>query len=174
LKARQPAEREAGYWIAKLGLIEHPEGGYYRETYRSPLLLDTLPADFSGPRSASTAIYFLLCGDEFSALHRIRSDELWHFYVGGSLTIHCIYPEGLYSEMRLGPDSERGEVFQAVVRAGCWFGATLRAAGTWALVGCTVAPGFDFRDFELAVREELIRRYPQHRVIIQRLTRTAE
>jgi predicted cupin superfamily sugar epimerase len=165
--------QDAAYWIEKLGLERHPEGGYYRQTYRADLLLarESLPAEFRGPRAASTAIYFLLDGEDFSAFHRLRSDELWHFYVGGSLVVHVIEKNGQYSEIQLGSDPEAGEVFQAVVKAGCWFASRLRDSRSFALVGCTVAPGFDFEDFELAKREELLGRYPQHRQVIQSLTR---
>jgi predicted cupin superfamily sugar epimerase len=124
-----------------------------------------------GDRSASTAIYFLLAGDQFSAFHRIRSDELWHFYSGSGLIVHVITPAGEYQQLLLG--SGQDEQFQAVVPAGCWFGSSLRhpASGSYALAGCTVAPGFDFDDFEMAKREELIAQYPQHRGVIERLTR---
>jgi predicted cupin superfamily sugar epimerase len=141
--------KDAAYWIEKLGLERHPEGGYYRQTYRADLL----------------------DGEDFSAFHRLRSDELWHFYVGGSLVVHVIEKNGQYSETQLGSDPEASEVFQAVVKAGCWFASRLRDSRSFALVGCTVAPGFDFEDFELAKREELLRRYPQHRQVIQSLTR---
>jgi hypothetical protein len=166
-------ENNAAYWIEKLGLERHSEGGYYRQTYRADLLLarEALPAQFIGPRSASTAIYFLLGGEDFSAFHRLRSDELWHFYVGGSLVVHVIGENGQYSEIQLGSDPEAGEALQAVVKAGCWFASRLKDSQSFALVGCTVAPGFDFEDFELAKREALVRRYPQHRQVIQSLTR---
>jgi uncharacterized protein len=161
----------AQYWIDRLHLQPHPEGGYYRETYRSAL---TLPHDslsgHGGDRPASTAIYFLLAGDEFSAFHRIRSDELWHFYSGSGLAVHVITAAGEYQQLLLGSNAESGEQFQAVVPAGCWFGSSLRSPDSYALVGCTVAPGFDFADFEMAKRDELIAQYPQHRGIIERLT----
>lgn len=165
--------KDAAYWIQKLALEAHPEGGYYRQTYRADLVLakETLPRQFTGARSASTAIYFLLEGENFSAFHRLRSDELWHFYVGGALAVHVIEADGRYSEIQLGSDPEAGEVFQAVVKAGCWFASHVRDGKSFALVGCTVAPGFDFEDFELAKREELVRRYPQHREVIDKWTR---
>jgi hypothetical protein len=165
--------RDAAYWIEKLGLEAHPEGGYYRQTYRADLILakESLPAGFTGARAASTAIYFLLLGEEFSALHRLRSDEVWHFYVGGSLVVHVIEEDGRYFEILLGSDAEAGEVLQAVVKAGCWFGSRVRDGRGFALVGCTVAPGFEFEDFEMGRREELVREYPQHRGVIERLTR---
>lgn len=166
--------KDAASWIATLGLQKHPEGGYYRETYRASETVDSdaLPGRFGGVRSYATAIYYLLCGSDFSALHRLRSDEMWHFYTGAPLTIHVIDPCGDYAPLTLGSGPERGEVFQAVVPAGCWFGATVKNPGTYALVGCTVAPGFDFTDFELAERDALLRRYQQHRALIESLTRT--
>jgi len=163
----------AGYWIEKLGLAAHPEGGYYRQTYKSDLTLtrESLPAEFTGPRAASTTIYFLLHGEEFSAFHRLRSDEVWHFYVGATLVVHVIDEAGKYSEILLGSDPDGGEVLQSVVKAGCWFASRVRDGRSFALVGCTVAPGFDFEDFEMARREALVRDYPQHRGVIERLTR---
>lgn len=163
--------KDALYWIRTLALEPHPEGGHYRQTYRADLVLEELPRQFSGPRPASTAIYFLLEGKNFSAFHRLRSDELWHFHVGASLTVHVIDQDGRFSEIQLGSDPEAGEVLQAVVRAGCWFASQIRDENSFALVGCTVAPGFDFDDFELAERVPLIERYPQHRDLITRLTR---
>jgi uncharacterized protein len=159
-------------WIDRLHLQPHPEGGYFRETYRAPLILPrSALSGHGGDRAASTAIYFLLAGDQFSAFHRIRSDELWHFYAGSTLIVHVITPDGEYRQIRLGSSADQGEHFQAVVPAGCWFGSSLLDPNKYALVGCTVAPGFDFADFEMAKRDELIAHYPQHRAIIERLTR---
>lgn len=165
--------KDAAYWIEKLKLEAHPEGGYYRQTYRAELILtkDSLPRQFTRARAASTAIYFLLEGDIFSAFHRLRSDELWHFYAGSTLVVHVIDEQGRYSEILLGSDPEAGEAFQAVVKAGCWFASRMRDGKGFALVGCTVAPGFDFADFEMAKREELSRTYPKYREVIERLTR---
>ena len=162
-------------WIDRLSLEPHPEGGWYRQTYRASLMLPlaALPG-FTGERAASTAIYFLLAGDQFSALHRLRSDEVWHFYAGSGLVVHVIEPGGQYSGLLLGSNAAAGELFQAVVPAGCWFGSSLRQPNTYALVGCTVAPGFDFADFEMAKRDALTAQYPQHRNIIARLTREKE
>lgn len=166
--------KDAVYWIRTLGLEPHPEGGYYRQTYRADLVLEELPQRFSGSRPASTAIYFLLDGKNFSAFHRLQSDELWHFYLGMSITIHVIAPNGRYSEIRLGSDPEAGEVLQAAVRAGCWFASQITDEKSFALVGCTVAPGFDFDDFELAERDKLVEVYPQYRDVITRLTRAVK
>jgi predicted cupin superfamily sugar epimerase len=159
--------QNAQYFIDRLGLSPHPEGGFYRVTYTSELTIskNSLPSRFQGDRSACTAIYFLLDGGDFSALHRIAADELWHFYAGSTLVVDVIDPEGNASELLL------GEEFQAVVQAGCWFGARVQDPMGFALVGCTVAPGFDFADFELAKRAELIRTYPAHRKLIEALTR---
>jgi uncharacterized protein len=153
--------------IERLGLSPHPEGGFYRVTYTSDVTLprNALPPRFLGDRAACTAIYFLLDGEDFSALHRIAADELWHFYAGSTLIVHVIDPEGNASELLL------GEEFQAVVKAGCWFGARVQDPMGFALVGCTVAPGFDFADFELGKRADLVRMYPAHQKLIEALTR---
>ena len=165
--------KDVKYWIKTLELQAHPEGGFYRQTYRADLVLpaEALSPQFSGPRAASTAIYFLLDGENFSAFHRLRSDELWHFYVGAPVLIHVIGESGEYSRILLGSDPDAGETLQAVVKAGCWFASHLTDKESFALVGCTVAPGFDFADFELAKREELTRLYPQHRELIEKVTR---
>lgn len=165
--------KDANYWIERLSLERHPEGGFFRQTYRSNMIIaeDALPEGFIGARAASTAIYFLLDGDNFSAFHRLRSDEMWHFYAGSPLTVHVIDTLGKHSSILLGDDLDSGQSFQAVVRAGCWFASHVADWRSWALVGCTVAPGFDFEDFEMAKREELAREFPQHREIIERLTR---
>lgn len=163
--------KDAAYWIRQLGLIRHPEGGWFVETYRSAesVSVNALPERFQGARSFCTAIYFLLEEGDFSALHRIKSDELWHFHAGSALTVEVISPEGLHEQKILGSNPDRGECFQAAVRAGSWFGA--KAADGFALVGCTVAPGFDFADFELARYEELKALHPQHEILIRQMTR---
>ena len=165
--------RNAKYWIERLRLEPHPEGGFFRQTYRSNVVIarEALPEGFGGARAASTAIYFLLEGENFSAFHRLRSDEMWHFYVGAPLSVHVIEPSGKYSWITLGNDPEAGQVLQAVVRAGWWFASHVANWKSFAVVGCTVAPGFDFQDFELGRREKLVAKYPQHREVIERLTR---
>ena len=165
--------KDARYWIDRLALRRHPEGGYYRETYRSKesIARENLPERFGGNRAFSTAIYFLLPSEEFSTFHRIKQDEVWHFYEGSTLTIHVIDTKDECSSIELGRDIESGESLQAVIEAGCVFGATVERPGTFALVGCTAAPGFDFQDFEMPKRDELLARYPQHQDIIERLTR---
>lgn len=164
----------AGYWITKLGLTQHIEGGSYCQTYRAGLVIpqSQLPATYHGDRHACTAIYFLLEKEQFSALHRIASDEVWHFYYGDTLVIYEIDITGKLTEHLLGNNPERsGENFQCVIKAGSWFGAKVKEGGDYSLVGCTVAPGFDFADFELAKREELAKRYPQYASVINMLTR---
>jgi uncharacterized protein len=164
---------DAREWIETLGLMPHPEGGYFRETYRAAEMIarEHLPPRFSGDRVFSTAIYFLLEGRDFSALHRIRQDEMWHFYDGCPLLVSSISPDGALSVVRLGRDVRAGEVLQAFVPAGHFFGARPSDPDSYSLVGCTVAPGFDFADFELPTRREAVGRFPQHAVVIEQLTR---
>lgn len=160
--------------IGRLGLEPHPEGGFYRELYRAPLVLPqpALPAGFAGERAAATAIYFLLTADTFSALHRIASDEMWFFIGGDPLEIVVLDEGGGLEVKRVGPVGPVGkdEPF-AVVAAGRVFGARVAAGGRWSLVSCVVAPGFDFADFELCGRAVLIERYPQHEALIVAMTR---
>jgi uncharacterized protein len=164
---------DATYWIDKLQLTPHVEGGAFREAYRSELVIPrhSLPLLFQGDRSASTHIYFLLLNGQFSAFHRIAADEVWHFYSGDPLLVHEITHSGRLVTHRLGGDPEKGDSFVAVVRAGNWFGSMVADGGEYALAGCTVAPGFDFADFELAEREVLTAQYPKHEELIRRLTR---
>lgn len=165
------SHHDAPFWIETLALTRHPEGGWFRETYRSfeTIAASALPERFTGVRCFGTAILFLLQRGDISALHCIHSDEIWHFHEGAALTVQLITPEGERREILLGRDPARGESFQAVVPAGCWFGAETH--GDFSLVGCTVAPGFDFQDFRMANRTELTGLYPQHAALIQRLTR---
>src|SRR5215471_17842250 len=165
-------EHDERYWIETLQLEPHAEGGYFRETYRSDVVLarEALPPGFAGACAASTAIYFLIEGRNFSAFHRLRSDELWHFYAGSSLLVHVIDRAGAYSSFLLGDDPDAGQAFQAIVPAGHWFASHVADWKSWALVGCTVSPGFDFADFEIAKRTDLIGQHPEHETIIQRLT----
>jgi predicted cupin superfamily sugar epimerase len=166
---------DAAFWIERLDLRPHPEGGYFRETYRSSetIAATALPARFGGARAFATAVYFLITRDAFSAFHRIRSDELWHFYAGDAVTIAILDAAGKLTTESLGRDPARGESPQVLIPAGAWFAAEVASSGSFALVGCTVAPGFDFADFELGARATLLRDYPQHRGVIERLTRPA-
>ena len=162
----------AAHWIQTLSLQPHPEGGWFREVYRAPGVIPgaALP-EIGASRAYATSIYYLLEVGQRSALHRIKQDELWHFHAGQPLEVRVIHPDGRGEALRVG--LSEGATPQAVVPAGCWFGATHpegTAPGAYTLVGCTVAPGFDFDDFELAERGALVTRFPQHRAWIEALT----
>lgn len=148
--------------IEKLALAPHPEGGYYRRTYQCGQVLTPrgMPCGFEQPRPVSTAILFLLRAGQYSRLHRIRQDELWHFHLGGPLRLVWIDKVGRAREVILGPDIFNGQTLQFAVPGGQWFGATPAPGSGFSLVGCTVAPGFDFTDLHLARRHELERRFP--------------
>jgi predicted cupin superfamily sugar epimerase len=156
---------EARAVVEALGLAPHPEGGFFRETFRAPLVIGAP----QGPRAASTSIYFLLPGGHFSALHRVQSDEVWHHYDGDPIDLHTLAPNGGHLVTRLGRDLASGERPQCIVPAGVWQAAV--AHKRFALCGCTVAPGFDFADFEMPSRGELTRRFPELRAIVEKLTR---
>lgn len=164
--------KTARYWVEKYHMQAHPEGGYFAETYRSAETIpqDALPKRFEGERNFSTGIYFLLESHQFSALHRIQSDEMWHFYYGTPLNVYYIDHQGFVQTIKLGDNPENGEVFQAVVPSGVWFGSKPSQPNGYSLVGCTVAPGFSFADFEMASREKLMKQYPEHKEIINILT----
>ncbi len=159
--------------IQHLNLLPHPEGGYYAETYRcaETIAKAALPSRFEGDRNCSTAIYFLIPGGQFSAFHQIKADELWHFYEGLPLHVYVIHPKENLQIIRLGKDIEQGEVFQAVVPAGSYFASRPAAKDGFSLVGCTVAPGFDFQDFELTKKQYLMDQYPQYASLIMELCR---
>lgn len=159
--------------ISMLQLEPHPEGGFYSRTYASDeqIAAAGLPSRFGADRIISTAIYFLLEGKDYSAFHRIKSDELWHFYTGGGLHIYVIHPDGRGEVLLLGNDLANGYRFQQLVKAGCWFASKPAKENSFSLVGCTVAPGFDFADFEMAKEGELLNEYPQHRQWIEKLCR---
>ncbi len=171
-KSRQYDAR-AEQIIRKLDLKPHPEGGFFRETYRSigKIRPDSLDLIYTGERNHSTCIYFLLTSASFSALHRIHQDEIWHFYDGSPIHLHTLSPEGYYTKTVIGRDIDKGELPQVVVPGGTWFGATVVNEEEYSLVGCTVAPGFDFRDFEPGERTDLAGKFPEHQEIIKRLTR---
>jgi len=167
--------------IDRLGLKPHPEGGYYRETYRDAARVARVGAAHATDgtqapaRAASTAIYYLLCDGAYSAWHRIDADEVWHFYAGGPLDIHVIDEAGVLATHTLGDALRQdGVAYQAVVPAGCWFAAECVGSANedagFALVGCTVAPGFEFSSFELADTAGLVARYPVHAALLRRLS----
>jgi hypothetical protein len=156
--------------VERLGMQPHPESGWFVETYRAPLIVEGLP--HGAPRSVSTAIYFLLSRDRpRTFLHRLRSDELYHLYEGGPLDVLLLFPDGRVDLPRLGLDIEGGERPQIVIPAGTWFGCELDARASHVLFGCTVAPGFEFADFELAQGPELARQFPSAAERIARMTR---
>lgn len=163
--------KDKNYWIEELNLIEHPEGGYYKEIYRSE---ESISIKLKGDeqekkRNLMTSIFFLLTKDKFSAFHRIKSDELWHFHDGDPIVIHSIDESGVLQSRTLGKNVANGEELQLVVEAGNWFASEVKEGGDYSLVGCTVSPGFDFSDFELA-NSDLARKYRVHEALINRLT----
>jgi predicted cupin superfamily sugar epimerase len=151
-----------------INMQPHAEGGFYCESFRAPLMIEGLPQ--GAPRNASTAIYFLLPAGTFSAFHQVRSDEVWHHYDGDPVALHILGEDGTYNQILLGPNLDAGERPQAVVLANQWQAAEPLGI-RFALCGCTVAPGFDFADFELAKRAELAARFPERAAIIARFTR---
>jgi uncharacterized protein len=159
--------------ITEYKLAPHPEGGYYRESYRSKMLIakSALPEGFKGDRNSSTTIYFLLEQGNFSAFHRIKSDECWHFYYGEPLNVYVIDRDGELLTLTLGDDITKGQYFHYSVPANCWFASRPAKESSFSFVGCNVAPGFDFEDFELAKADELCNEYPQHEIIIRELCR---
>jgi hypothetical protein len=177
--------KDARYWIKKLGLLKHPEGGFYRETYRSDITIDTHidsvkqqhdePAQ-SGARSIASSIYYLLEGNQVSFFHKLsNADEIWHFYTGSSLTIYSINEakRKIY-ELKLGDDLENGEKFEIFIKRGSWVGAKVNDVSSYSLVGCTVFPAFRFEDFQLADRKSLASMYPAYKGIIEMLTKSVE
>jgi len=163
--------RTAEYWIEELRLLPHPEGGYYREAYRSAETVgaEALPARFGGARTFSTAIYFLLNRSQVSVFHRLRADEVWHFYEGAPLLLHVINEDCGLETVTLGRGG--GERLQWCVKAGLWFAAEVSDKQSYTLAGCTVAPGFEYCDLEYAERRALSAAVPRHLALIERLTR---
>jgi uncharacterized protein len=160
--------------IRALDLKPHPEeGGFYRETYRSPESLqgDSLPVRYSSPRSLGTAIYYMLTPHSISALHRLPTDEIFHFYLGDPVEMLWLLPDGASHVITLGQDLLKGEMLQWVVPMGSWFGSHLKAGGRFALMGTTMAPGFEFADYEPGDQAALIAQYPGHESLIRSLTR---
>jgi predicted cupin superfamily sugar epimerase len=159
--------------IKKLGLKKHPEGGYFKEIYRSGELIipEHLPKRYKSSRNFSTSIYFLLEGRQFSAFHLLQSDELWHFYDGSAVLLYIISQNGELSIKKLGRGKE--SELQLVIEKQNWFAAELEDEKSFALFGCTVSPGFEFDDFQLGKRDDLIKKFPQHSALIRRLTKSS-
>ncbi len=151
--------------VSSLELQSHPEGGFYKEVYRSESSIETS----DGKRSLMTSIYFLLTSENISKFHQIKSDEMWYYHEGSPLTVHVIDKAGKYQKIKVGPANEINKP-QQMVPAGVIFGSTVDAADSYALVSCVVAPGFDFQDFKLFEREELLKKFPEHAEIIEQLT----
>lgn len=159
------------YWIEKFQMEKHPEGGYFKETYRSDESIPQhgLPKRFSGDRYFCSQIFYLLEHHEMSKLHRLKSDETWHFYEGLPIALYLISPEGNFSTITLGRGNE-GFMLQYTIPHGYWFGAKVEAEAGFSLIGCTVAPAFDFKDFEVGNRKQLIKEFPEHQALIEFLT----
>jgi predicted cupin superfamily sugar epimerase len=164
--------RNSEYWIQHLNLLPHPEGGFFREMYRSNIGIEqqALPYGYKGARRLCTSIYFLLRSQDISKLHRLKSDEIWYYHFGSSLKIIMIDNEGQKHTKLLGPNSEKSEQFQVEIPAGTIFGAVVTDENSYCLVSCIVAPGFDFGDFELFDREDLLQAYPKHSDFIIKFT----
>lgn len=159
--------------VKLLDLKKHPEGGYYRETYRSDdsIACSALPAGYSSDRSVATCIYYLLTADTFSCMHKVASDEIFHFYLGDPIEMLQLHPDGSSNTFRIGPNLAQSETPQLLIRAGVWQGSRVISGGNFALIGATVAPGFDFADYEEGSRAELTKIYPQAQELISALTR---
>ena len=164
---------DARFWIEELDLEPHPEGGWFREVYRAKESVPAsgLPARYGGPRTFSTSIYFLLAAGQASNLHKLASDEVWHFYAGGPLRFHVFGEDGTYRSFLLGRVPRRRQVLQAVLSAGATFGAEVVGRRSYALCACTVAPGFELSDFAFARRGDLLARFPRRKAVITRLAR---
>jgi len=158
--------------IKALEMTPHPEGGFYKESYRAKgeIKEDVLSKDYKGSRNFSTGIYFMLTEDSFSAFHKINQDEMWHFYDGDPIELHMITSSGDYSCVIIGRDISNNEFLQYVVPGGVWFASRVKSKGEYSLVGCTVSPGFNFNDFVLPSRKEMTTLFPQHSSIIDELT----
>lgn len=160
----------AEFWIQHLDMKPHPEGGFYRETYKSGIEISNsvLPHGFPGPRRLVTSIYYLLRSGEISRLHRLRSDELWYYHFGSSLKIIMINQEGQKTSKILGSRPDRAEHLQILIPAGTIFAAEITEQNSYSVFGCMVSPGFEYQDFELFNKEDLIQAYPKHASIIER------
>ena len=158
-------------WISKLELVPHPEGGYFKSTYEAAERITDkeLGVNFEGQRKLFTSIYFLLTSDNVSHFHRLKSDELWYFHAGSPLTVHVLYENGEYEEIKIGINLEHGEVPQYLVPKNSIFGSSVMEKDAYSLVGCMVSPGFEYQDFELFTQKELLQKYPQHKDIIIKL-----
>lgn len=165
--------KDANYWIDKLEMEQHPEGGYYKRLYASGEIIQAagLPKRFTSDRRLMSCIYFLLTSDSFSSFHKLQSDEIWNFYKGQAIRLTTINANGELKQELLGPDIDEGQASQIAVPANTWMAAEIVEDNGFALLGCTVAPGFEFDDWELGERKRLLAQFPQHKDVITRLTR---
>jgi predicted cupin superfamily sugar epimerase len=159
--------------IKRLEMQPHPEGGYYKETYRSTGVIEPhhLPAQIQGERNFSTCIYFMLTSENFSSFHELKQDEIWHFYDGSPIDFHMITPVGEHIHQVIGTDFEKSQVPQFIIPGGSCFAAKVIERDSYSLIGCTVSPGFSFEDFKLKTRAELKAEFPHHKEIIEQFTR---
>ena len=164
--------KSAKYWIEKLGLDRHPEGGWFKEIYRSDdiITVDSLSGDYRGTRNCSTSIYYLLEGDDYSSFHRIKSDEVWHYYAGSTSIEILLIVDGSLIKQLCGNNPDENQQLQIVVPKNTWFAARLHDKSGYALVGCTVSPGFQFDDFEMS-DEKIMEEFPQLETEIKNLLR---
>ncbi len=160
----------AEYWIQHLSLVPHPEGGFFKEIFRSSISIDQkmLPLGFKNSRRLITSIYYLLRSGDISHFHRLRSDELWYYHHGSSIRIVIIDQEGHKQTKMLGPRIERAEHMQVLIPAGTIFGAEVIDSDSFGLFGCVVSPGFEFDDFEMYNKEDLLQAYPKHAELIEK------
>lgn len=163
--------QNANYWIENLRLGPHPEGGYFCEVYRSEERVPSaaLPIRYGSNRCFGTSIYYMLVAGEFSAFHRLDSDEIWHFYAGEMIDLHMIHSDGRHEHIKVGNKIDQGQQLQVAIPRQTWFAASV--ASEYALVGCTVSPGFEYDDFEMGKREELLDKFPQHAKLIEKYVR---
>jgi predicted cupin superfamily sugar epimerase len=158
--------------IHSLKLLPHPEGGFYKEIYKSEEKTSDLPERYSGHfRNFGSSILYLLKGNQYSVFHKLLSDEIWHFYEGCPLELYVISEDGLLKTHILGNDINHGGNYQVIIKHSQWFAAKPVDPQGFTLSGCTVAPGFNFLDFQMGEREDLLKKYPQHHSIIIEFTR---
>jgi hypothetical protein len=161
-------ENTSQYWIKKLGLVRHIEGGYYKQIF-----ISKKKCQEHGNKNLATCIFYLLDGNEYSAFHKINGgDEIWHFFIGSSLTIYIINEKNSKLKIiKLGNDLEKNENLQLIIKEGNWFAAEVNDKSSFTLVGCTVIPGFEFKSFELGKKQSLILKFPSYKSIIEKLAR---
>ncbi len=166
-------KNKAEFYISHLNLSPHPEGGYYKELYRSNEIIKAanLPGRYKTARTFSTSIYFLLKKNQVSVFHKIKSDEIWHYYDGCGVKIYIIEKNGIINEILLGNKLKNGQLPQVVIYKNSWFGAELLDKSSFCLMGCTVSPGFNYEDLQLGEREKLLNLFPRHEKIIKKLTK---